>query len=533
MYRPKKDPALLPFIHQCQEGLPTLADLNVCLSEAQRTNVRPVEMRFFKPNSEINMTLGVSYPQMGEPIWVLSEGQHRDIREIWTYPCGDLSFVLNLVISEVTGSTAEFGVIDPASSNKLGNNMTTSLSLGVPGATGTSTNLTAVPSSMVQATKVATMEGDITDMGVPNLLQSFAMGKMTGRLFVDCTEKKSAAELFFDDGNLVHATALDVRGEAALFELVTWEKGKFYFYRDEKTTEATVLKRLDFILMESLTLLDQSKALANVGITADSFLKKKNPSLSEAEFERRIKSGVPVDLAIQKDFYLKVDGSCSLGELITRLAMPKSAWVPIVFNMLNNDLVIAVAAAPTLDKTSKLIPSPVDNMAIEQVAKSLVRPDTGVISFPSFQYFLEQEFFRFERHQIPFTVVVFDMGYLQQNRLMPFSMEALQAACGPINAAKRQLDMFAHFETLSYAILMPHTEVPAAAILANRIMEMLRSANLGPINPQYLAFAFGIASMPLDTRNLGVLVAAAKAAKLHSQKSNVPVVMWKDVPGPV
>ena len=106
MYRPKKDPALLPFIHQCQEGLPTLADLNVCLSEAQRTNVRPVEMRFFKPNSEINMTLGVSYPQMGEPIWVLSEGQHRDIREIWTYPCGDLSFVLNLVISEVTGSTA-------------------------------------------------------------------------------------------------------------------------------------------------------------------------------------------------------------------------------------------------------------------------------------------------------------------------------------------------------------------------------------------------------------------------------------------
>jgi len=62
MYRPKKDPALQPFIHQCQEGLPTMADMNTCLAEAQRTNVRPVEMRFFKPNTDIHMTLGVSYP---------------------------------------------------------------------------------------------------------------------------------------------------------------------------------------------------------------------------------------------------------------------------------------------------------------------------------------------------------------------------------------------------------------------------------------------------------------------------------------
>ncbi|MBS2009188.1 MAG: DUF4388 domain-containing protein [Cyanobacteria bacterium SZAS TMP-1] len=512
--------------------MPTSADMAAVLAEAQRSNVRPVEMRFFKPGSNTPMTLAVACPPQGEPIWVLSEGQHRDIHELWTYPCGDLAFVLNLVISECTGTTADIP-LDPQGPSKLGNSLTGTMAtsmLGLAGQTSTSATIAAVSAAQARALKNATMEGDLADMQVPNLLQSFAMGKMTGRLFIDC--KESAAELFFDDGNLVHATALEERGESAISEIVTWETGKFYFYRDEKTTEQSIVKRLDFILMESLTLLDQSKALIKGGITMDTYLQKKNPGLSEAEFERRVQGGVPADLAQQKDFYLQVDGTSKLGEILQRRRMGKSTWVPILFNMMNCDLLTVAAVSPTLDKTSTLSPTPIDRSAIEQVAKSMVRADTGILSYPSFLYFLEQEFIRFERHQTPFSVILFDMGYLQQNRLIPFSTEALQTAIGPINAAKRQLDMFTHFEALSYAILMPHTEIPAASILANRIMEMLRATNLGPISPQYLAFAFGIAAVPQDCRDLGLLLAAAKAAKLTAQRTNNPVMLWKDVPVP-
>jgi GGDEF domain-containing protein len=121
---------------------------------------------------------------------------------------------------------------------------------------------------------------------------------------------------------------------------------------------------------------------------------------------------------------------------------------------------------------------------------------------------------------------------LKQNRYEPLPAEALQAAVAAIRAAKRELDVFSHFETLSYALLLPHTEAAAAAILAYRILEMLRSKSLGPIDPQYLAIAFGIAALPEDCKDVGLLLSAAKASKLAAQKSSSPVVMFKDMQAP-
>jgi GGDEF domain-containing protein len=398
-------------------------------------------------------------------------------------------------------------------------------------ATVSSTRLTAVGAPAThKITSVATMEGSLADMQVPNLLQSIAMGNMTGRLFVDNTQ--TGAELFFVEGTLVHATAMDVRGEQAIVELVTWDKGKFYFYKDEKTKEKTIDKRLDFILMESMTLLDQSKALLKAGLKMESYLSKKRPNLTEAEFESQVKNGAPVDLVLQKEFYLLVDGTCTLFELLRKRPMTKPAWVPILFNMVNGDLVAISAKSSKIDKTSMLVSTAIDRMAIEQVIKSLVRQDTGILSYPSFNYFLEQEHLRYQLYNTPFSVIIFDMWVLRQNRYEPLPSDSLQDAIASIKAAKRELDLFSHFETLGYALLLPHTEAAAAAILAYRVLEMLRSKKLGQINPEYLAIAFGIAAMPEDCKDVGLLLSAAKASKLAAQKSNSPVVMFKDMQAP-
>jgi GGDEF domain-containing protein len=533
MYRPKKVLPPEPFIVQCQESLPTSNDVLAALTEAQRTNVRPVEVRWLRPGTDSPMSLGVTCHQQGEPIWVLSEGPPRELREIWTYPCGDFGLVLNLVISECTGVTAPAIDVDQAGASIINTNTSSSYSTSLLGlqATTSSTRLTAVgvPATN-KITSVATMEGALADMQVPNLLQSIAMGKMTGRLFIDNTQ--TGGEVFFVDGLLVHATAMDVRGEQAIVELVTWDKGKFYFYKDEKTTEHTVDKRLDFILMEGMALLDQSKALMKAGLKMESYLSKKSSDLSEAGFEQAVANGAPVDLQQQKEFYLLVDGTCTLFELLRKRPMTKPVWVPILFNMINGDLITISNKSSKVDKTAMLVSTSIDRTAIDQVVKSLVRPDTSVLSYPSFHYFLEQEFLRFQLYNTPFSVIIFDMWVLKQNRYEPLPPEALQEAIASVRAAKRQLDLFSHFETLSYALLLPHTEAAAAAILAFRILEMLRSRPLGPIDPQYLAIAFGIAALPEDCKDIGLLLSAAKASKVAAQKSNSPVVMFKDMQTP-
>jgi len=530
MYRPKKAPIAEPFILRCQGDLPTDTDIQVILEEARRSNVRPVQMQWPSSTPEAMMTLIVVCPaQGGEPVWVLSERLDRDsIREIWTYPTGDVTLLLNLVISECTGAAAPDTGPDPAGASRIGPNTSSSYSPSLFGLQASSgSRHKALDGGAAKITKVATMEGDLADMQVPNLLQSLAMGKMTGRLFVD--NEQAAADLFFVDGVLVHATAMDVRGEQAIVELVTWETGKFYFYREEKTTEHTVEKRLDFILMESVTLLDQSKALLKAGLKMESYLDKKDANLSEAAFDQLMQKGAPADLALQKSFYVQIDGSCSLFELLRKRPMIKSVWVPILFNLISGGLLLVSAKSSKVDKTSMLESTAIDRVAIERVLKSLIRPETGILSYSSFHFFLEQEFLRYQRHQVAFSVIVFDMWFWQNNRFEPLPTEALKAATEAIEVVKRRLDIFSHFEALSFIMLLPHTETASAAILAYRIMELLRSKNLGPVEPQNLALAFGIAGVPEDCEDMGLLLSAAKASKLAAQKNTSPVLMFKDM----
>jgi hypothetical protein len=232
----------------------------------------------------------------------------------------------------------------------------------------------------------------------------------------------------------------------------------------------------------------------------------------------------------QKHFYINLDGCTTLQDLLRKAPMAKKDWVPILFNLVNGKL-ITISSKPTkADKTAGLHAVPIDHVAIERVNKMLSRPDTSILSYPSFHYFLEQEFQRFQQYRIPFSIIIFEMWAWHNNELKALSPTALQEAVNRINGAKRSLDLFAHFEALSYAILLPHTETPAAAVLAHRILEILRARQLGPeANLSQLALAFGVAGIPEDCQDLSILLAAAKASKVVAQKNNYPIVMFRDM----
>ena len=68
-------------------------------------------------------------------------------------------------------------------------------------------------------------------------------------------------------------------------------------------------------------------------------------------------------------------------------------------------------------------------------------------------------------------------------------------------------------------------------MLAHRILETVRGSALLP-GVDSLAMAFGIASMPDDCRDMGLLVSAAKAAQMVAQRNNYPMVLFKDMQAP-
>lgn len=213
--------------------------------------------------------------------------------------------------------------------------------------------------------------------------------------------------------------------------------------------------------------------------------------------------------------------------------MVKKDWVPLLFNMIKCDLIELSDRPQFNDKASLLQSTALDRSAIQNVVRSLRRPDTGIFSYPAFQYFIEQEYFRFQFYQAPFSVIVFELWRWTGEKLEALPVQAVAEAARRIEGVKRSIDVLAHFETLNYALLLPNTEPTSGVVLGHRMLEVLRSSSLvAGMDPQSLAVNMGIAGIPEDCRDVGLLLSAAKVAKNVAQKSEFPIIKFKDLQAP-
>jgi GGDEF domain-containing protein len=364
---------------------------------------------------------------------------------------------------------------------------------------------------------------------MPNLLQSINLAKMTGKL--DVRSRVENAEVFFQEGIPVHASLKDTVGDAALVELITWTSGEFRFWADERTVERSVNKRLDAMLMEGVSLLDQNKYLEETaGLKLESCLVKKNAMISEEEFAARVAKGAPISLEGQLDFYEQIDNRNTLWDLLRNKPMPKVQWVPILFNLVSCGLVQITDQAPQQNRLATLKALGIDEALVQGVLKNLLRPETGILTYPAFIYLLDQEFLRYEYFNTPFSLVVFSIGQRKGDSVESLQMLAVRRAMQRISLVKRQVDMLGHYETFDYALLLPNTNSTAAAALANRIADVLREAPLSSdMDSRSLALAFGVASVPEDFQELDKSVIAARKARDKAKYTQQRVVLARDV----
>lgn len=373
--------------------------------------------------------------------------------------------------------------------------------------------------------RIATLEGNLTEMKTPNVLQSILIAKMTGVLNVSHLE--DLVEVFFEEGNPVHAIARECKGEAAIMELLTWEDGHFAFYPNDTTTERTVQKRLQNLLMQSAPLTDQYRFITESGVNLEAQIIRKQAAISEQEFEARVAQGANVDLLKQKQFYQLIDNDSTLFDLLRKMPMPKVDWIPLLYNLVAGDLVTAV------EKKKAPKPNPIEAMGldrkvIESSFSGMIQPDTGLIAYPAIFYFLEQEYFRHQHNNSPFSIILFELRLRLPTGMEPLPAVAVQEAARRIATVKRNIDHLAHFETLSFLLLLPYTEVTGAVLVAKRICDLLwDSSQGGGLDSRNLALAFGVSGIPDDCKDLPTLINSAKDALNRSKQSGTPVVPFK------
>lgn len=524
---------------------PTFEDIAQLLSLSQKHSGKTVELPFSVPGNDTLYQIRVVQPENSDPEWTFLSGTLSGLSTVWNIPCIDLQLIHSLVESESTGRDSVDLISSSSFNRSTSGNIAfpstevveQSTSQSVSGASNLmqsvaannnqeSTSAREAPTVKVQGQQQASLEGDLEKLNLPAVLQSLSLSKMTGRLGI--ASVFGGADIFLVDGNPVHATTGETKGDHAIIETLLWPSGKFKFFEQEKCADYTLTKRLETLLMEGFTLLDQHNYLKNAGLNMDTYLKQAYRNLSEMQFEQLASRGAPVNMTMQKDFYLEIDSQVTLYELLLRMPLAKADWVPVVYNLVSVGLV-RLSNEVQKKEVAELIDKDLDEQAIAAAIKPLTRLETDVFTYPVFQYFLKQEIARYSVDAKAFTLLVFDLLIDKPNGQEKMPLNAAKIALERVRGVKREVDILGHFETFDYAIILPQTATRSAAIVAQRILERINGeaiSALGGSNGQ-INIAFGLAAFPQDGKSVGALMAAAAEAKKHARKTSIAIVEYK------
>lgn len=102
------------------------------------------------------------------------------------------------------------------------------------------------------------LQGNLHDMTVADLIQHTCQDRKTAQLTIN--HRGQDAQLFFKDGNVVHATLGDVQGEEVVYDVLGWEEGTFALQADVATPLTSIQRSWSGLLMNGARLLDERSA---------------------------------------------------------------------------------------------------------------------------------------------------------------------------------------------------------------------------------------------------------------------------------
>jgi len=472
-----------------------------------------------------------------EPHWTLSRCTEDTRSELFSLASGDVELILNLVLSEATtkSTVSDQTTHGPGAEQQDDTHSRLKTVLGENGADNAMLR-SRMRASQVRMPAAITLAGEMPDIELSGVLQSIMICKMSGRL--DVQDNMQQAEIYFQDGVATHATLQsglssesteDLIGDEVLLNVLIWDAGSFAFQKDRKSSEKTVRRRLEVLLLEGASLRDFHKYLRNYSIGLDTILYVQNPNLTEADMNKALASGVPIDAELQKRLYQSIDGKNSLVSILRELKLPSTTWIPIVFNLVSLCFVTPDKNAQGL-KIDSVGPPPVDPVSVDSERRNLVRPETGLTSFSMFHHFLEVEFARSAWRANPFSVVILEL----RSRSETLSNEALQQVAQCLSSFKEPFDLFAHYKLCDFVLLLPLRIDEECRSLLERFNTKLHSIPLpGVASADDLSVCFGIASVPADADQPNTLLIAAERAKNHAKAkgnliSTARDLRWED-----
>lgn len=527
----------IPKTLQKLPAAPGLSEIHHYLSVAMEHRGRQVEITWATPDRAVDFTLNIHCPwRGGDTEWKLFVG--KNMRLVWDYKSCDVLLVYNLIISscgEVHQSVQADGVLSVSEAFRDSSKRRDTLFMQTANAID-ETDAKSAPTVGTQdnAWSRSTLPptGDLSLVEISRLLQSILLAKMTGRLDVD--QNNLHSKIFFVDGEPQHADVGGIMGDEGILDLLTWREGKYKFEPRVRVAQRNVAQPIESLVILGVHLVDKVTFLRNVGLQTNSVLIRKHESVAGYDFDNLASHDQTVAAHMLKAFYSVIDDKTSIKTLVEKTRLSRSQWVPLVTLLLNADLITFTNDfIGVKDDKPTIAPKIIDKSKIHSVMMNLREPETGMFTYESFLYFLEQEYFRGYRSGSPLSVMVMEMRVISgppHFERQPLNTPALAEVVRRISRLKRHIDLLAHYDQHDYAMLLPNTKTTGANTFAQRVAKAIWSSPLGQgIDSSNLSLAFGISCIPEDCLDLGVLLAAGEAAKAGALRAAMPIALYRDI----
>lgn len=482
-----------------------------------------------------------------DPIWTLLDSNST----LWEYGTSDLELISNLVEEAVYATSAQTAapsdlgptftgeqpvLANPRTSGSFAQDLATSALASMP---TTNQIVNSQPGVRSDARTAALIEqqsstnsgmqlsGNLSELGVFELIQTISVAKMTGRL--DITNGLQSVEVFFEEGaprrasfrsDSMTAVVKELSGEEVIIEGMTWKTGFFQFNSAMKSSERSPMRRLDLLLMEGAALRDYLDSIETLGLTEDS-VPVRLTSPSEAEFEQALESSVPVDMQLQKSLYMAFDGKKTLADVVNDSGIGKTVWLPIIFNLSKSGLVGLKVSTNVSNNPGELTQSPVVKEAVKEAYQQLFRTDTGLMSYHLFLHLLEVEYQRALKLRLPFSLILFSVQKTEGFNNEQLSSEDLKLVSAIVRAQIEPFDYVGHYQTLDIGVLLPHRPAASARECANKIVHEFNTQLAQSGSNVRFVWSMGVGCVPEDGIKLDGVIAKAEKEKLAATAQKV------------
>jgi GGDEF domain-containing protein len=519
---------------------PTLGEVDQFFAESMRQVGVKLKLCWSNDEKTTDFLLSVVLPNKNALArWEFYEGTDKNATPLWGYVTSDILLVFNLIASSMRAVEQR-----------------TALSGRRVKVLDAYKNVYQIPDAYYRSAldllaqdqqKLAIMSGlgrkqqplgnvwtgDLAFIEVSSLLTSIISANMTGRLRI--SHPLGEGEIYFSKGLPVHARSGSLQGDECLLSMMLCREGDFRFEPDISADKQTIRQTPEILMLKGVLLRDKSQFLLNAGMKPDSIVKRKREDLAEAEFEAvssSMASGSHLSFSMlaQKQYYLAIDNKSTVSELAEKLRLTDSQWIPLLCRMLKCDFV-EVVNPDSSSIEPELEPKLIDRQAIHSVLMSLRRAETGMFTYPAFLYFLEQEHIKHFRSGRPLSVAIIEMrisGGDYEYR-SPLPAQALAEAVRRISSIKRDVDLLAHYEIFDVSIVLPDTNGEGARVFCKRIVEALREKPLTDEAGTETFISVGTATIPDHAADMGLMLAAAEAARNDAQKLRDAVVSYDDL----